>query len=139
MGMPWEETVDFVAVFRAPSRAKIRRQDDRLEILNFPSPLGASPTHVDVSEVRRIVKGMIVGTGPLPPDIQMHPYLEWTSEPELRLDDQTDRISISGNETFTVRFPGDLAFKVEGFELWGPKGDESQLSLQHDRRSTAKL
>jgi hypothetical protein len=51
-----------------------------------------------------------------------YPYLEWKSAPRLA-DAGDGRITISGEETFTVRTNDAIGFQAQSWEFWGPRMD----------------
>lgn len=79
---------------------------------------------LDMTDYVRYVRGRLVGPGDdLAPASEEYPYLEWKTAP--RLSDAGDgRITISGEETFTVRTNDRIAFRAESWEFWGPQMDD---------------
>lgn len=76
---------------------------------------------VDMTEYVRYMRGRLIGTADeLAPDGEEYPYLEWTSAPRLQ-DAGEGRITISGEETFTVRTAEGIGFQAQSYEFWGPQ------------------
>lgn len=76
---------------------------------------------VDMTEYVRYMRGRLIGTADqLAPEGEEYPYLEWTSAPRLQ-DAGEGRITISGEETFTVRTSEGIGFQAQSYEFWGPR------------------